>query len=61
MCGSLDGEERLGRFAQEIVDHAPGDVLNIERPLAQIGIVDLAERLRHNGSATSWKTNSTLQ
>ena len=33
-------------LAHEIPDDAAGDVLDVERPLAQVGIVDFAERFR---------------
>jgi hypothetical protein len=36
------GEKRLRRFALQISDHAPRHILDIERPLAQIRIVDFA-------------------
>ena len=39
-------QESLRRLALQIPDHPPRHVLNIERALAQIGIVDLAQRLR---------------
>jgi len=35
--------KRLGRFALQITDHAFGHILNVERALAQIWIVNLAE------------------
>ena len=40
------GEKRLGRFPLQIANDAAGHVLNIERALAQIRIVDLAQRFR---------------
>ena len=42
----LQREERFRRFALQIANDAAGDVLNVERPFAQIGIVDLAQGIR---------------
>ena len=39
------GQERLCRFALQIPNHAPGHVLDIDSALAQIRIVDLAQRV----------------
>ena len=40
----VDGKERPRCFALQVADDAPGHVLDIERPLAQVGIVNLAQR-----------------
>ena len=39
------GHQPLWRFALKIAHDAPGYVLNVERALAQIWVVDLAQRL----------------
>ena len=39
------GKERLGSFALQIANHALCHVLNIQRTLSQIGIVDLIQGL----------------
>ena len=38
--------ERAGLLSHEIVQDAPGDVVDIQRALAQVGVVDFAEGFR---------------
>ena len=58
----VDGEERPCRFALEVANDASRYVLDVERPLTQVGIVNPAER-SFDVAVREFpgKMNSTLQ